>query len=174
MYSLTAVVPGRVSAIARELRPRLTAFETIRDQHTILIKRLGDKQTFTRAQKRLRSVLAGTAPIDVTVTGIDYFADPPRGTAPVVYLSLESPDLDALHHRLVEAFGAVHTLEGPEYTMHITLARGGDPATAQRLTDRSIDPVSWTISELQLWDADQKRPVSTIGLPVQGRGGVPS
>ncbi len=166
MYSVNAAVPGRVSALAADLRPALSAFASIRREHSILIKRLGDTATFQRQSKRIRRELAGTQPIDVTVTGIEYFADPPRGPGPVVYLALDSPGLDRLHGRLVEAFGAETDLEGEAYTMHITLARDGPLEAAERLSDRSIESVSWTITELLLWDAAQARAVGTIPLPI--------
>lgn len=150
MYSLNATVPGTVEALAGELRGELLAFETVRDDRSMLIKRLGELTSVPRHAKLLRQRLTDIGPITATVTGIDFFAAPPVGPGPVVYLAVDSPQLDAIHTRLVETYGAVHQLEGPEYTMHITLARGGSEAAARRLTERSIEPVSWTITELLL------------------------
>ncbi len=165
MYSINAAVPGRVRALAGSLRPALAAFDSVRDHHSILIKRLGDEQAFASQVKRIRRVISGTQPIQVAVTGIDYFVDPPRGPGPVVYLALDSPGLDKLHAQLIEEFGARPALEGDAYTMHITLARNGDLAAAKRLAERSIDRIDWTITELRLWDASRNRTVSTVSLP---------
>lgn len=150
MYSVNAGVPGAVEAIAGQLHSKLLAFESVREHRSMLIKRLGAVDSVHRQTKRLRQLLADIPPADATVTGIEYFADPPTGSSPVVYLAVESPQLDAIHLRLVEEYGAVHRLEGPAYTMHITLARGGSEERAERLTSQSLEPVSWQVNELLL------------------------
>jgi 2'-5' RNA ligase len=166
VYSLNAAVPGRVRRLADELQPALLPFESIRDRHSILIKRLGGEEAdFQRLSERSRQALAGTPPIEVRIDGIDYFEHPTRGPAPVVYLAVESPGLEGLHERLVDELGAVGGLEGPDYTMHVTLARGGDLADARNLAERSIEPVSFTISELQFYDARHDQVVRRIPLP---------
>lgn len=164
MYSVNAAVPGRVRRIADELQPSLLSFDSIRDHHSILVKRLGN-DGFDRVAERSRQVLAGTPPIEAAVTEIDYFENPTRGPAPVVYLSVESPGLSRVHEALVDELGAVDNLEGPDYTMHVTLARGGSIEDAQRLAERSIDPVSWTITELRFWDARHERVIRRVPLP---------
>lgn len=150
MYSLNAGVPGAVDALAAQLRGELLAFESVREHRSMLIKRLGDLESVHRHAKRLRRRLADVGPIQATVTGIDYFVDPPTGTGPVVYLAVDSPQLDAVHARLVAEYGAVHRLEGEDYTMHVTLARDGPEPVARRLSDRAVDPIKWTITEFQL------------------------
>lgn len=165
MYSVNVDVPGRVRQIASSLYPELMAFSSIREDHSILVKRLGTAEEFNHLSQRTREALSGTPAVEARISGIDYFVDPPRGPGPVVYLALESPGLDAIHARLVEALGAVPELEGEEYTMHVTLARGGDIEDARRLADRQVESVSWTISELKLWDAHRSRAVGTITLP---------
>ena len=165
MYSVNVPVPGRVREVADECYPALQAFETIRDEHTLLLKRLGDDAPVSRLQREVREALRGAPAVEARITGIDSFADPPLGAAPVVYLAVESPGLERLHERLVEAFGAVEGLEGPDYVPHVTLARGGDEAAARRLAERSIDPVTWTVSELEFWDGRHRLPVSRLSLP---------
>lgn len=165
MYSVNVAVPGRVRQLANELYPRLTSFSSIRQEHSILVKRLGPAEEFGHLSQRTRAALEGTPPIEARITGIDYFSDPPRGPDPVVYLALDSPGLDAVHARLVDELGAIAGLEGDEYTMHVTLARGGDLETAERLAERSVEPIRWTIDELKLWDAHRDRAVGTISLP---------
>lgn len=164
MYSVNASVPGRVRHLADRLHPDLLAFESIREDHAILVKRLGDEH-FDSLADRSRRAIAGTPPIEAAVTGIDYFENPTLGPAPVVYLTVESPGLERVHEQLVEELGAIDNLEGPDYTMHVTLARGGDLADAKALAATEIEPVSWTISELQFYDARHERVIRRIPLP---------
>lgn len=164
MYSLNAAVPGQVRAVASDLYPQLVPFESIRADHSILVKRFGDTNRFDHLVERARGVLADTDPIPVTVTGIDYFTDTPRGADPVVYLAVESPALDQAHRDLVAELGAIEHLEGEDYTMHVTLARGGEESVARELTAHAIEPVSWTIDEFELYDASADRALGTIQL----------
>lgn len=130
----------------------------------MLIKRLGDG-AFPPLAERARQALAGTPPVEVRVDGIDYFEQPTRGPAPVVYLAVQSRGLERLHERLVDELGAVGGLEGPDYTMHVTLARGGALADARELAERSVEPVSFTLSELQFYDARHDQVIRRIPLP---------
>ena len=164
MYSLNASVPGAVDALAGSLRSELLAFETVRRRRSMLIKRLGELESVPRHGKRIRRHLADVGPITARVTGIDLFTDPPVGPRPVVYLAVDSPQLDAVHARLVEEYGAVNRLEGTDYTMHITLARGGPMAAARRLRERTIEPITWTITEFLLTKAAGKEVVDRIAL----------
>ncbi|MFB6127789.1 MAG: 2'-5' RNA ligase family protein [Halolamina sp.] len=164
MASLNAAVPPRVRRLAAELHPRLTPFDSVRDRHSLLVKRLGDDEPLTRLRERLRPLLARTDPINVVVTGIDTFEDPPVGAAPVVYLAVESPGLDRLHRRLVDEFGAIRELEGESYEMHVTLARGGDPEAAAALTDRDVSRLEWTVDELELYDSQYDAAVARLPL----------
>lgn len=166
MYSLNADVPGRVLRVANELQPSLLAFDSIRDHHSILLKRLGN-DGFDQLAEQARQVIAGTPPLEAAVTDIDYFENPTRGPAPVVYLAVDSPGMSRLHEALVDELGAVDNLEGPDYTMHVTLARGGDLEDAKQLAQREIDPVSWTINELRFWDARHERVIRRIPLPAR-------
>ncbi len=164
MFSCNAPVPGRVARLATDLRPVLSGLERVRERHSLLVKRLGDGD-YSRIQSRVRRVLSGTPPVRARVTGIGQFADPPRGPGPVVYLAVESPGLVAVHGRLVEEFGAIEGLEGEGYVPHVTLARGGDPAVAERILDREIEPVTWEITELELYDATHEAVAGRISLP---------
>lgn len=153
-----------MARIASELRPELTPFESIRERPGLLVKRLGTGR-IDRKAKRVRRVLSGTPPIRARVTGLDVFEDPPRGAAPVLYLNVESRGVREAHATLVEAFGAVEGLEGERYTPHFTLARGGADEVARRLADRDVDPVEWTINELEIYDATHEEPARRISLP---------
>ncbi|AGB36023.1 2'-5' RNA ligase family protein [Natronococcus occultus] len=165
MYSVTVPVPGRVRELATALYPELVGFDTVREDHSCLLKRLGEPDHAAQLQHRTHRALEGTARLEARVTGIDYFADPPLGSAPVVYLVVDSPGLESVHARLAEEFGTVTGLEGADYVPHVTLARGGDEATAKRLADRQIDPVEWTVGELEFRAESDGLPVSRVALP---------
>lgn len=165
MYSVNVPVPGRVRTLANELYPELIGFETVRDDHSCLLKRLGDADHVDQLQHRTHRALEGAPAVEARITGIDYFEDPPLGAAPVVYLAVESPGLEAIHRDLLERFDAVPGLEGADYVPHVTLARGGDPGAAKRLAQRDVEPITWTVSELQFWDGTYGLPVSRVSLP---------
>ncbi|MEY7852127.1 2'-5' RNA ligase family protein [Natrarchaeobius sp. A-rgal3] len=165
MYSVNVPVPGRVRTLANELYPELVGFDSVREEHSCLLKRLGEADHVAQLQHRAHRALEGTPAVEARITGIDYFTDPPLGSAPVVYLAVESPGLEAIHADLADAFEAIDGLEGPEYVPHVTLARGGEETAAKRLADREIEPVTWTVTELEFWDGTYKLPVSRVSLP---------
>lgn len=165
VYSVNVPVPGRVRRLAADLYPDLVGFEDVREEHSCLLKRLGDADHVAQLQHRTHRALEGTPAVAAEITGIDYFADPPLGSAPVVYLVVESPGLERIHADLTDTFGTVAGLEGGEYVPHVTLARGGDDETAARLADREIEPIRWRVSELEFWNGTEKLPVSRVRLP---------
>ena len=165
MYSVNVPVPGRVRTLANELYPDLVGFDTVREEHSCLLKRLGDADHVAQLQHRAHRALEGSPAVEARITGIDYFADPPLGSAPVVYLAVESPGLESIHDTLTDAFEVVEGLEGEAYVPHVTLARGGDEATARRLAEREVEPITWTVSGLEFWDGSYKLPVSRVSLP---------
>ncbi|MFB6154870.1 MAG: 2'-5' RNA ligase family protein [Haloferacaceae archaeon] len=164
MYSLNVPVPGDVERLAGDLHARLLPFDRIRERHTLVVKRLGDG-SLSRVRERLRTSLAGAPAFEARVAGVDYFADPPVGSAPVVYLAVESPGVERLHRRLVGEFDPVSGLEGDDYVPHVTLARGGSIADAEALTGVEFTPVTWTVSRLELWDATHREAAASFGLP---------
>ncbi|QZP36308.1 2'-5' RNA ligase family protein [Halobaculum magnesiiphilum] len=186
MYSVNVPVPWPVRRLAASLEPDLTEFASIRDRHTLVVKRLDGRglNDLHRIRERLRPALRGVAPFEVRVTGVDAFEDPPLGEAPVVYLAVEavgsgdsdgdggSPATDplrTLHERLVREFGAVEGLEEADYVPHVTLARGyegpGDPGEAvARLRDRDLDDVRWTVDELGVWTREYKEIAARVPL----------
>lgn len=165
MYSVNVPVPGRVRELASGLYPDLRGFTSVREEHSLLLKRLGDAEHVHQLQHRAHRALEGAPAVEARVTGVDYFEEPPLGSAPVVYLAVESPGLERIHADLADAFGVVEGLEGADYVPHVTLARGGDPEVAGRLADREIEPIRWTVSELEFWDGARRLPVSRISLP---------
>ncbi|MFB6136949.1 MAG: 2'-5' RNA ligase family protein [Halobacteriaceae archaeon] len=171
MYSVNTPLPPAVEALVAELQPALAGYDR-REDPTLLVKRLDPEgrtaagiDPFPRLVERVRSALDGAPACEAKVTGVDAFADPPAGPAPVVYLVVESPGLHALHERLVDAFSAVHGIEGSGYTPHVTLGRGGDPAVARDLAARDLEPVTWTVDEMVLYDARHGEPVRRFPLP---------
>ncbi|WP_416838207.1 2'-5' RNA ligase family protein [Haloferax sp. DFSO52] len=164
MYSLNVPVPGRVARLASDLFPYLAPFDRVRDRHTLVCKRF-EETDLDRLRERLRQTLSGAPAFDARVTGIGFFEHPPRGSAPVVYLEIESPGLEALHSRLVEEFGAIDGLEGDDYVPHVTLARGGDIADARAVVGQHVDSVDWTVSHVDLYDGNFRETVASISLP---------
>ncbi|MFA9428135.1 2'-5' RNA ligase family protein [Natronorubrum sp. A-ect3] len=165
MYSVNVPVPGRVRTLANELYPDLVGFEHVREEHSCLLKRLGEADHVAQLQHRAHRALEGAPAVEAQITEINYFEDPPLGSAPVVYLAVESPGLESIHNDLTEAFEVVEGLEGDDYVPHVTLARGGDLETAKRLADREIEPIKWTVNGLEFWDGTYKLPVSRVSLP---------
>ncbi|WP_247730938.1 2'-5' RNA ligase family protein [Halovivax limisalsi] len=165
MYSVNVPVPGRVRELASSLYPDLHGFDRVRETHSLLVKRLGDSPDPHSLQRRTHRALDGTPAVEAAITGIDYFADPPVGTAPVVYLAVESPGLERIHAELADVFDPVADLEGENYVPHVTLARGGDEAAAKRLAEREIDPITFTVTELEFFDGAHRLPVSRVTLP---------
>ncbi|MFH5799602.1 2'-5' RNA ligase family protein [Haladaptatus sp. CMAA 1911] len=165
MFSLNVPVPGEIARLAEELRPALYGFDTVRDQQTLVVKRFGNDENYDRLEMRVRTALVGTPTFEARISGIDRFETPTRGDGPVVYLAVESPGLQRLHRELTEEFDAIEGLEGEEYVPHVTLARGGDIETARQLAERDIDPVSWTVTELHLWDAKYDETAARLSLP---------
>ncbi|MFB6300719.1 MAG: 2'-5' RNA ligase family protein [Halobacteriales archaeon] len=156
-----------MTRVIDELSPLVANLDSIRERPTLLVKRLGslDPVEFDRTEKTVRSTVVGTPSFEIAATGIDVFRDPPNGPGPVVYLAVRSQELDRLHRRLVAEFGATEGLEGDGYVPHITLGRGGDPATIETLRDRPFEPIRWTVTELVLWDAKRQVTAGTIPLP---------
>ena len=159
--SLNVPVPGAVRRLAADLAPHLAPFDRIRERPTLVCKRFEAHVD----RVAVREALAGAPAFEARVVGVDYFARPERGPGPVVYLAVESPGLLRIHRRLVERFDRVPGLEGEEYVPHVTLARGGDRAAAERLAARTVDPVTWTVSRLDCWDAAHGEAVGSVGLP---------
>ncbi len=173
MFSLNVPVPGSVARLASDLHPQLVGFETIREQYTLVVKRFEttDSQPaeptlqLARLREQLRPVLAGMPAFDAQITEISSFDQPTRGDGPVVYLAVESPGLTQLHNELTAAFGVIDGLEGADYVPHITLARRGPPTAVDQLETRQIEPISWTVSELVIWDSRYREPAARFGLP---------
>lgn len=158
MYSVNAPVPPEVARLARGLAANCRT-ATPRDNHTLLVKRVGED--WPRAQ-RARESLAGLPPFQVRITGVETFARPTNGRGPVAYLAVESPGVCEAHERLCERFDPLPGLEGEDYVPHVTVARGGD---ADRLDGASVDPLEWTVERLYLWDPENQVVVENVSLP---------
>jgi 2'-5' RNA ligase len=165
MFSLNVPAPGRAKRLVAELHPRLAGFERVRERHSLVCKRF-ESEDYDRLSERVRRALDGTTPVEARVTGIDAFENPVRGPGPVVYLAVSSPELVAMHERLVDEFGAIAALEGDEYVPHITLARGASADRIAALRALAIEPIEWTAPELCFYDATRDERISTLSLPL--------
>lgn len=164
--SLNVPVPHAISQRAWGLRRELTGFEHFRDDLTLVLKRFdaADAHTFDRKTAEIRTLLKDVAPFQAQVDGIDAFTEPPTGPAPVVYLRVKSPALHHVHERLVAELGAVSDIEGEGYAPHITLARGGDQESLDRLRSLSFDPITWTVDELEFRTGRPPTPAGSVSL----------
>lgn len=167
MYSLNVPVPSAVARLAGDLARDLPeARSRRRGEHTLVCKRLGrgDAATYHELEARAREALAGEPPFEVRVAGVDCFTEAATGASPVVYLTVESPGLEALHERLCDVFDTVDGIEGDDYVPHVTVARGGSVERAADLRERPFEPIEWTVPELAFWDAERSQSVSTVAL----------
>ncbi|ERG95903.1 2'-5' RNA ligase family protein [Haloquadratum walsbyi] len=180
MFSLNIPLPPKISQLTSSLHAELMAFDNRRERQTLVLKRFETDTTTPRGgqisadislpvlRERLRPILtSSTTPnqIEVSITGIDFFENPPGGTAPVVYLAVESQSLMTLHNYLCKSFDAIAGLEGSDYVPHVTLARGGETADAvQFIKQRSIDPIKWSVNTLQIWDNRYRENAAQINL----------
>lgn len=166
--SLNVPVPGQVKRHASDLEPDLYTFDRVRRTHTLGIKRLGERTPteYARLIPQVRRAISGTPPFEARVTEIDTFEEPSLGAVPVVYLAVEGRELRTLNARLSEIFEPIEGIDGEVYTPHITLARGGSVEERARLSEREIDPISWTVTELVLWDATYEEVATRFSLPI--------
>jgi len=165
VYSLNVPVPSSVAALAGRLARDLPGARARgRGDHTLVCKRLPD-DPFHRLEARIRKALAGAPAVAARVTGVDCFPEAATGPSPVVYLAVDSPGLERLHRDLCETFDPVAGLEGDDYVPHVTIARGGDVQAAEQLAERSVDPVTWSVTELVLYDPKRGQSASRISLP---------
>ena len=182
MFSLNVPLPPTIDRLASDLHPKLSGFDRVRDHHTLVCKRFGvddvsesgerddepprRADALDRLRGRLGRTLGRAAPFEVAVTGVDTFDAPASGSAPVVYLTVESDGLARLHGRLCDAFGAVEGIEGDDYEPHVTLARGGnpEPGAVASLVDAAFDPVRWRVHALDVWDPAFREVAATVDL----------
>lgn len=166
MYSVNVPVPSPVAALAGDLASDLAAARPRRrGTHTLVAKRLTDDRPYPQVEARAREVLRGSPSFAARTDGIGVFEEAVTGPSPVVYLRVESPGLRDLHDRLAAAFEPVPELEGDDYTPHVTIARGGDPAAARELAERSVEAHEWVVDELAFWDAERSQRISRVSLP---------
>ncbi len=177
MFSLNVPLPPAVDRLAADLHPKLTGFDRIRERRTLVAKRFGADDVpggrrrnapkdaaLAALREELRPCLAGTAPLELAITGVDAFELPARGAGPVVYLVVESDALVRLHRRLCAAFDAIEGIEGEDYVPHVTLARGGAMAPVDDLRATDVDPIRWRADELSLYDPEFREVAGRMGI----------
>ncbi|MFW5903321.1 MAG: 2'-5' RNA ligase family protein [Halolamina sp.] len=169
MYSLNVPLPPAVHDLAASIRPALVGFESVREgrTRTLVVKRLDadDRREYLGAERRARDALRGAPTFEARIADVGVFENPPRGPSPVAYLAVESTGLRAVHEQVTDSLGAIPGLEGEGYTPHVTLARGGDAPPLDRLRDATLEPVTWTVDELEFYDARHAERIDTVSLP---------
>ena len=168
MYSLNVPVPVQVARLASDVARKLPdARHRNRGEHTLGVKRLvtRDSHSYSHLEANAREALVGQPPFEVRVTSVELFDEAPTGTSPVVYLAVESPELERLHRHLSTVFEPLDYIEGEEYVPHVTVARGGSLECARAVTEWDVDPFEWTVDELVFWDGERRQQVSTVSLP---------
>lgn len=149
-YLLAALPPPELTAQVEEFRTRLNLRESL--PHVTVKARSGLGAGLEWVETA-RAVVAATRPCALTVAGPQLFRN---GSA--VYLAVRSPDLVALHVRLLEALKPVGRFgyEGPQMTPHLTLAlarRGVDlgavfQAAQEEFADLSAQLLTFTVREV--------------------------
>lgn len=170
MYSLNVPIPPAIRACRDERSGALEPFETVREPLTLVVKRFGDRspEALSALEGRLRSRLSTQGPISARIDRIDSFSQPAGGPAPVIYLAVDSPQLEAMHRELVDRYGTADIdIEGAGYVPHVTLARGGPMASVDALVGALEEPITWEIDTLELWSVRYEQPVTTFHLTGQ-------
>ena len=172
MDSLNVPLPPAVERVAEDLSPELRELDR-RDPYTLLVKRLNHGGP--DVEKRARRALADVPPFEVRIDEIGVFYEPTAGSAPVVYLAVESPGITMAHDRLCDVVDPVPGLEGEDYVPHVTLARGDEAeqtfgldtpmGVARRLEGQSVGPVQWTVEQLVFFDSKYREPSGRVSLP---------
>ena len=164
MYSLNVPVPSHVAALAAQIAAQIPgARPRRRGEHTLVVKRLGTTDPH-RLSARAREAVSGVQPFEIRVDRVEQFSAPPTGSAPVVYLAVDSREIAALHERLLAEFSPAEEIEGAAYVPHVTVARGGDEDVVEQATG-AVEPVAWTVTELVVWDGTYQEPIERIALP---------
>ncbi len=169
-FSVNVPVPPAVQRLAADLAPELTAYDSVRDEFTLVLKRLGDPDSFPATEQRVREALRSAPAFEARVAELNAFRNPPVGPAPVLYFAVESPGIEQLHRTLCEQFDPVAGMEGADYVPHVTVARGvesgpltNDPTDS--LVRREVGPVTWDVTELEVRDGIYGETTTRISLP---------
>jgi 2'-5' RNA ligase len=169
VYSINVPLPSAVTSLAADLASELPlAQRRGRGEHTLVAKRLGDGDhtAYARLEAQGREALRGQPAFEARISGIEQFEAAVTGPSPVVYLAVESPGLVEVHTALCEVIEPVAHLEGEAYVPHVTIARGGEREAARQLTERDIEPRTYTVDELVVWDAHRDVATTRFSLPV--------
>ncbi|GGN05498.1 2'-5' RNA ligase family protein [Halarchaeum nitratireducens] len=169
MYSVGVPLPPAVRELFRDVRPLLTGFERVRASRdaTLVVKRLdaADRREYLRAAREAKAALRGAPAFEARIADVGVFETPARGPGPLVYLAVESPGLERVHRQLVADLGGVDGIEGDDYVPHVTLARDGDARAVERVRGHDFAPVTWTVEELEFYDARHGERIEAVRLP---------
>ncbi len=167
VFSLNVPVPPAISRELESRRPLLAGAANVRDRRTLVVKRLpaSDWDEFVAVEREVRRALADWPRFGVATAGLGCFRSPPAGSAPVVYLAIESPGLQRLHEHLVDILEMVPGIEGPDYVPHITLARGDGALTVlEQLREIGIADHEWEVDRLTFWNSRRQASIGDLHL----------
>lgn len=169
-FSVNVPVPPAVKRLAADLAPELTAYDSVRDDFTLVCKRLGDPESFAATEQRVRDALRGAPAFEAQISELGAFRNPPVGPSPVLYFVVESPGIEQVHESLCAYFDPVPGMEGDDYVPHVTVARGVESGPLNRdptdsLIGREVGPVTWNVTELQVRDGIYGETTTRISLP---------
>jgi len=174
-YSLNVPLPGAIYDRLHSLLPHLQGCPQRRRDPTLVCKRVpttppGAPPSVGHLRTELAPAIAAAGAVltdgcAVTIRGVDTFETPPSGTAPVLYLAVDSPELLRLHAALCTHLEPVAGLEAAAYVPHVTVARGCPRAHIDGAIAAGVEPLSFHVDALELYDSRYRAPVTRFALP---------
>jgi 2''-5'' RNA ligase len=174
-YSLNVPLPGAIYDRLHGLLPHLSECSQRRRDPTLVCKRIptagqADPPGVSHLRTELAPAVAAAGAVltdgcPVTIRGVDTFDAPPGGAAPVLYLGVDSPALQRLHAALCGHLEPVAGLEATAYVPHVTVARGCPPSSIDGAVTAGVEPLSFHVDALELYDSRHRAAVTRFALP---------
>ena len=162
MWSLNVSIPQNIVRAIEEITLGVKGWEEICEEPTLVIKRFEKKDLDGHVKSEIRFLLENVEPFGIEIGNLERFDVAERGSSPVLYLEVKSPEVKALHENLVDVFGSVEGIEGENYIPHITIARGGSGDYIE-FSGLSCD-TGWIVEMLEFWDRGERKKRSKIIL----------
>ena len=162
MWSLNVSIPQNIVRAIEEVALGVRGWEEICEEPTLVIKRFEKRDLDGHVKSEIRFLLESVEPFGIEIENLERFDVAEKGSSPVLYLEVKSPEVKALHETLVDVFGSVEGVEGENYIPHITIARGGS-GDYTVFSGLSCD-TGWTVEMLEFWDRGERKKRSKIIL----------